>query len=73
VRKASGGASSTTGGAVSACSDTQLRVIATYPTEMTVSGAATLTDGNVGTCSINYTGSDALTSNIPTFSVMGSN
>lgn len=72
VRKAGG----TSGGAVTgatACSDTVLRVIATYPTDMTVSvGTTNPTDGVVGDCNINYTGTDALTTAI-NFSVMGSN
>jgi MSHA pilin protein MshA len=72
VRKASGGASSSTGGAVTGCTDAQLRVIATYPSDMTVSaGTTTPTDGVAGDCNINYSTDPVATA--VNFTVMGSN
>jgi MSHA pilin protein MshA len=71
IRKASGGASASVGGPVTSCNDTQLRVIATYPSDMTVSaGSVTPTDGVAGDCKINYSSSPVTDQS---FSVMGAN
>jgi MSHA pilin protein MshA len=73
IRKASGGASASVGGPVTACTDTLLRVIATYPSDMTVSsGTTTPTDGVAGDCNINYT-TAAGPVTAQNFAVMGSN